>query len=339
MKIAIHQRKDSFSDIWIEYCQINNIPFKLVNCYDSDITVQLNDCDGLMWHWPQWDSKAILFARQLTYSLELSGKKVFPDSNTCWHFDDKIGQKYLFEALGLDSIPTWIFYDKKSAYKWIKNTEYPLVFKLRGGASSKNVKLVKTSHQAKNLVKRAFGKGFKISGKWNKLKDRILKFQKEKTIHSLLHLGKGFFRIIRPNYNERMSTRDKGYLYFQKFVPDNDSDIRLVVVGNRCFGMRRYIRKNDFRASGSVNKSYDPQLINIEVVKLAFEASQKLKMQSVAFDFIKDNNKYKIIEISYAFTSKQFPGYWDSNLKWNEGVVSPQKYMIEDFINEQIKAK
>jgi hypothetical protein len=68
MRIAIHNRIGSYSDEWIDYCKKNNIDFKIVNCYDSDIVVQLSDCDGLMWHWPHWDFKAAHFARQLTYS-------------------------------------------------------------------------------------------------------------------------------------------------------------------------------------------------------------------------------------------------------------------------------
>src|SRR5690554_6932264 len=120
MKIAIHNRPGSFSDIWIHYCNNHNIRYKIVNCFDNDIISQLNDCDGLMWHWPQWDSRAVLFARQLAHSLEKSGKKVYPDVQTSWHFDDKLGQKYLFEALRLDSISTWVFYNKIHALNWLK---------------------------------------------------------------------------------------------------------------------------------------------------------------------------------------------------------------------------
>ena len=58
MKIAIHERPGSFSDGCIRYCTEKKIPYKLVNCYDSDIINQLNDCDGLMWHWDQNDYKA-----------------------------------------------------------------------------------------------------------------------------------------------------------------------------------------------------------------------------------------------------------------------------------------
>ena len=70
MKIAIHQRDDSYSEKWIEYCQTNNIPYKIVNCYENDIIDQLFDCNGLMWHWDLNDYKATLFAKQLMLSLE-----------------------------------------------------------------------------------------------------------------------------------------------------------------------------------------------------------------------------------------------------------------------------
>ncbi|MDZ7775700.1 MAG: hypothetical protein U5L09_08950 [Bacteroidales bacterium] len=46
MKIAIHNRPGSFSDRWIEYCKKQEIPYKIVNCYDNNIIQQLNDCDA-----------------------------------------------------------------------------------------------------------------------------------------------------------------------------------------------------------------------------------------------------------------------------------------------------
>lgn len=332
MRIAIHHRAGSFSEYWLSYCQNNAIPYKIVNCYDSNIIDQLNDCEGLMWHWPQWDSKAILFARQLTHSLEQAGKKIFPNVKTCWHFDDKIGQKYLFDALGIDAVPTWIFYDKKSSDLWIKDATFPKVFKLKGGASSENVKLVTSKKQAKRLVKKAFGKGFAPTNQWNVLKDRISKFKKERSYTTTIHVLKGFVRFIIKNKDERMRSRDKGYVYFQDFISGNDSDIRLVVVGNKCFGIRRYFRKGDFRASGSGIKDYNHKLISTTCVKIAFDLAKKLDMQSIAFDFISQDNQFKLIEISYAFVSSAFPGFWDENLIWHDEDTSPQEIMIKEFI-------
>ena len=144
MKIAIHEDAGSFSDRWIKYCNENQVPYKLVNCYDSDIISQLDDCQGLMWHWSQNDYKAVLFARQLTISLEKKEIKVFPDVNTAWHFDDKVGQKYLLEAIGAPLVKSYVFYSRQEALDWLDTTTFPKVFKLRSGASSVNVSLAKT---------------------------------------------------------------------------------------------------------------------------------------------------------------------------------------------------
>ena len=127
-----------------------------------------------------------------------------------------------------------------------------------------------------------------------------------------------------------------GYIYFQDFVPDNTFDTRLVVVGNRCFGMRRYCRDDDFRASGSGMLDYDHNKINIEMVKIAFQSSKTLKTQSAAFDFVVDKNQPKIIEVSYCFVMGESydncEGYWDEDLRWHDESVDPQRFMIDDFV-------
>src|SRR5690606_30193963 len=103
--------------------------------------------------------------------------------------------------------------------------------------------------------------------------------------------------------------KEKGYIYFQDFIPGNNHDTRVVIVGNKAFSIIRYNRKDDFRASGSGHKSYDPALIDPRCLQIAFEVSEKLGMQSCAFDFILDtNNNPLIIEISYGFVTKIFPG-------------------------------
>ena len=113
MKIAFHNT-GGFTPRWIKYCEKNNIQYKKVNAYDTDIVEQLKDCDAFMWHHHQSNYKDVLFAKQLLFSLEQSGKVVFPNFNTGWHFDDKVGEKYLFEAIGAPVVPTFVFYTKKS---------------------------------------------------------------------------------------------------------------------------------------------------------------------------------------------------------------------------------
>ena len=128
MKIAIHHTPGSFSDRWIDYCKENKVDYKLVNAYDSDIVQQVSDCDAFMWHHYHDNYKDMLFAKQLLYSLQMAGKQVFPDFNTGWHFDDKVGQKYLFEAVGVSLVPSYVFYTKEEAIHWVKETSFPKVF-------------------------------------------------------------------------------------------------------------------------------------------------------------------------------------------------------------------
>ena len=119
--IAIHKSAWGFSPDWTKYCEENSISFKIVNCYDSDIIEQIMDCKALLWHHHHSLSEDKLFARELLFAIEQSGTKVFPNFNTAWYFDDKLGQKYLLEAIKAPLVPTFAFYSKKDALNWIKS--------------------------------------------------------------------------------------------------------------------------------------------------------------------------------------------------------------------------
>ena len=47
MKIAIH-KSGGFSERWINYCQKNNIDYKIVNAYDSDIIRCVEETDIIL---------------------------------------------------------------------------------------------------------------------------------------------------------------------------------------------------------------------------------------------------------------------------------------------------
>lgn len=334
MKIAIHNSPGSFSDRWISYCKENNIEYKIVNCYDNDIVSQLDECDALMWHHHHGHYKDVLFAKQLLYSLQISGKKVFPDFNTTWHFDDKVGQKYLLESIGAPIVPSYVFYSKKEALSWADKTKFPKVFKLRGGAGATNVKLIKSKRDADKQINKAFERGFSQFNRLNNLKERIRRYKEGED--TLMGIIKGIGRLFITTEFARMNSREKGYVYFQEFIPNNNFDIRVIVVANKAFAIKRYTRKDDFRASGSGNIVYDRNQIDERCVQIAFDVNSKIKCQSVAYDFVFDEyNDPLIIEVSYGFSVDpydQCPGYWDSSLFWHEGRFNPQEWMIEEMI-------
>lgn len=337
IRLAIHHEVNSFSERWIEYCEEKSIQYKLVNCYESNILEQIDDCDALLFNWWHTNSKAQHFMKQLTISVESTGKEVFPNFETCWHYDDKIGQKYLLESKNIPHIKTHVFYDRESANSWSETTDFPKVFKLKGGAGSVNVKLIRTKKDANKAIKTSFTKGHALIDRYSLFKDRIIKFKQYRNIETMLGLFKGVARLFVRTTVEKNQSRDIGYIYFQDFVPNNDHDIRIIVIGDKAFGIKRYCREGDFRASGSGNISYSKKDIPEELIKLSFEYSNRLNMQSVAFDYIYDNGKPLVVEISYAFSISAYDpcvGYWDRKLHFHDEHPNPQYFMIEDIVNK-----
>jgi len=333
-KIAIHKRVGSFSDRWIEYCLQNTIDFKIVNCYEDDILEQLKDCEGLLWHWQHNDSKAILFAKQLIYLLELSGKKVFPNTRTIWHFDDKICQKYIFESIKAPLPKTILFFDKEKALNWAAATEFPKVFKLRRGAGSNNVLLVKDKNQAKRLIKKAFYEGFPSINKKSILKDKYLGLLSDFKFVKAVHLIYRSIKILKENSGEI----EKGYVLFQDYIDTSGYDIRTVIVGSKCVAIKRLCRKHDFRASGSGLFQYDHEEIDPEIIRISFQLYRDMRVQIAAFDFVKapEGIPY-VLEVSYAFAITPYDlcdGYWDDKIIWHQGKLILQNLILEEFLEK-----
>lgn len=335
MKLAIHHRPGSFSDRWIAYCKQENITYKIVNAFENDIIHQVKSCDALLWHHHQSVYKDVIAAKKILFALEHAGVKVFPNFNTSWHFDDKVAQKYLLEAIDAPLVPSYVFYDKKEATNWANTTTYPKVFKLKGGAGSANVKLVRTKSECIKLINKAFGKGFKqFDGKGYFL-DSIKKYKSG--TKSLKQMAKAFGRMLISTEYAKNVPPERGYAYFQEFIPNNDSDIRIIIIGNKAYGLKRMVIKGDFRASGSGAINYSIVEIDDRCLKIAFEVNKIIKSQSIAFDFVFDqNNKPLIVEISYAFSTLAYDkceGYWTEDLQFHKGNFIPQAWMVEDLIN------
>ena len=334
--IAIHyEAGNNFSVRWKEYCEENSLPFKIVSCYDDDVLKHLEGCTALLWNVNNFNYKDQLMSKYLVKSLENRNIRVFPDYATLWHYDDKVAQKYLLESINAPLVKTYVFYDRAEALNWLNDAEFPKVFKLRKGSGSKNVVLVKSKRHAKKLIRAAFGKGFPTLDMTSILKERYRKFKLGK--ESFVGLLKGIVRIFIGTPFKNMSSNEKGYVYFQDFLPDNDFDQRIIVIGEKAFALKRMVRENDFRASGSGNFIYKKEEFDEECIKIAFDINKKLKFQCMTYDFMYDTKKRPMIgEISFAFNPSVYhdcPGYWDSDLNWYNGTVDFQDWMLKDLLN------
>jgi glutathione synthase/RimK-type ligase-like ATP-grasp enzyme len=295
---------------------------------------KVKDCRALLWHHSHSDPQDILIARQLLFAIEHAGLTVFPDFRTAWHFDDKVGQKYLFEALDIPRLPTSVFVEKKQALEWASTTNYPKVFKLRHGASSSCVRIVHNKSQARRLIRRAFGRGLPVYSPWNNLRDRIYKWRLGES--GAIELAKGLGRFFHPPRFSKVLGRQTGYVLFQDFAPDNDSDLRITVIGDKAWGVRRWVRPGDFRASGSQRISHGREHVDIEAVALAFRMAKKLGSSCLACDFVRNpEGGLVVVEVSYGFVFKgNSPGFWDSSLNWHARKFRPEYWMVDLVLDD-----
>jgi hypothetical protein len=334
-QLAIHHRQGSYSDRWIEYCEEHGIAYKVVNCLASDIIQQLAHASGLLWHWTLNDPSEQLIARQILLAVEAMGLPVFPNTSSCWHYNDKIGQKYLLETIDAPLVPTHVFYHLPDALCWIEKASFPKVFKLSKGGGSTNVRFVRNAREACWLAKRAMTRGFlPIAGYTQDVQKRFRVARKRGDLFSALRRMPAVLAKIRQM--NRDVGRERGYVYFQDFVPGNDFDTRITIIGDRAFGFTRNVRPGDFRASGSGDINYDVSQINIQCVRNAFEVAQKIRSQSLAFDFVLDEKRRPLIlEVSYCYDPRAVhacQGHWDEQLNWHPGHMWPQDAIITDFI-------
>lgn len=327
--------RNASSPRWAELLQAAGHEVRWVNVYRADILDQLRGCHGFMWRWAHFGGMHRVARRLLPVIERGLGLVTYPDQNTCWHFDDKIAQAYLFEAAAIPAPKTWVWFDAKLARDWVRTAQYPLVIKLAGGAGSSNVRLVQSGKEAELWIDRLFGDGvFALADTTNRPPWRV-RARRLKAAAKLALQG-----ILPPDAWEL----HKDYILFQEFLPDNPFDTRVTVIGNRAFGFRRFNRDNDFRASGSGRIDHNPDEIAPGFVHLAFKISQRLKTQSCAVDGLRRGTEPVVGEISYTYASwavHDCPGHWElvgNELKWCPGHMWPEEAQVQDFL-QALRAK
>jgi len=334
MKIAIHQNKalfdhsTSWSYLWIDYCEKNNISYEIVDCFRSDIIEKLRNFDCLLWHFSNFSYSDMLFARSILYSAKQMGLKIFPDFNDAWHFDDKVAEMYALQAINAPVPESFVFYDLLSFENWLKTKPlFPMVGKLRTGSGSQNVRLLKTKSQLRKYGKYMLARGY------NPAPSLIYKTSSNiRSSHDLETFKKKFKRI--PEFLSVLSSakkfpNERGYIYLQKFIPNEGYDMKVVVVGEKLSGVVRPVRSRDFRASGGGETFFEKKYFKESIIKSAFRVADALKTQCIGFDYVvnKETGEGLIVEMSYGFSNTSIissNGYFDRDCNWhNEPLAAP----------------
>ena len=333
MKVGIHKvddpRHHEFANKYYMILEMNGIPVIWLDVNDVDFWDRIKELDYFIYRWSHWDDHQQIANSILPVIEHFHKIRCFPDYATCWHFDDKIKQYYLLQSLGFPIAKSWVFWDKQKALGWINSQTFPVVFKLKGGAGSYSLLLVNHIRQEKKLIMKMFTNGFQAYNV--KMKGSLTS--------SPYRMARRIARNLRNRFESKENpywAKHKNYVLFQKFMPGNNYDTRVTIIGDRAFAFRRFNRKNDFRSSGSGLIDYQTSAIDHRFIKTAFEISKALGFQSMAYDFLWDEDLEPVIcEISYTYMDTavhECPGYWDPQLNFHEGNLWPQYCQLADLL-------
>jgi len=339
MLVGIYNLKDHNGhdfDYMNEYERIldhNGIPHVRLDMHDPDFWDKVSELDLFIMRALGNDSHHLITRDLLPIIEGEYGINCYPNQRTYWHYDDKVRQYLLLIRQGFSMTECYVFYDREKALEWMANCDIPTVFKLRNGAGSKNVILVKSRAQGEKLIKRMFGRGITPSRFHDAGNIRFQHFNLYRELH---HIGGNLSRWSRGIDTSPQWKIQKNYVLFQKFLPGNSFDTRVTVIGGRAFGFRRMTREGDFRASGSGMIDYELKQIDMRCVEIAHRVSATCRFQSMAYDFLfNKNGEPEFCEISYDYMSSfvhKCPGYWDCDLNWHEGHFLPEHLHLMDAL-------
>lgn len=322
---------------WVEFCQNHNIKYDFVDLFAVDIVDTLKKYDVLLWHFSQYDYQEMLEARSILYTAKKIGLKVFPDFNESWHFDDKVAEMYALQAVNAPIPYSKVFYDLGTLKNWVNTSliQYPLVGKLRTGSGSHNVKLLRTEKELIKYAKHMLNRGYNPAPSLlYKASSNIRSSHNWQTFKSKFKRIPEFLQVLR---NAKKFPNEKGYVYLQEFIPNDNFDMKVVVVGNKLSGLIRPVRSHDFRASGGGEVFYDKSFFSKELINSAFNVADALGVQCIGFDYVIDKRTGKglIVEMSYGFSHTAvmgLNGYFDRNGDWHDGPLNAPEEILKNML-------
>ena len=331
IKIAVGATGDSWEERFstaLDQRRAQGVPLRydVVNLHRHDWLAAVMPYDVVLWKPRTMGVEGALHFKEKIYFLEKHvGKLVVPNFSTVWHFESKVAQSYL---LALERVPTpatIASFDFRDAADELDRSQMPLVFKQGEGAGSRNVQLVRSRRKAARLLETAFcGQLF-----------RETRLRSKSWLDTIVHaVGRRWFwnRLLC----HQIGKEPAGYLYWQEFVPANEADLRITVIGCRhAYGFWRNNRPHDFRASGSGRIDFQ-RAVPEAPLRCCLDLNRRLQFDSMAYDILFKGDDFVINEISYGYVDSapyQAAGHYeladDGTLSFIEGHVWPEALWVD----------
>jgi glutathione synthase/RimK-type ligase-like ATP-grasp enzyme len=264
------------------------VQFELVDLEGHRWASNARGYDAIIWNPGYMGPVSASFVKEKIHFLQnILGIRVMPNFESVWHFESKVAQSYLLEALEVPRPRTVVSFEHRDAREAARELGLPLVAKKAHGAASSNVVLLKTEAEVDRYLEREFAQEL-----WHERK-------LERGSAVAAALSSPFSPFFREKVRRRMVGAERhGYVYLQEFVPGNDSDLRLNAIGRRVAGCRRLNRAGDFRASGSHLETY-PDDLPRDAVDLCMHVRERMGADCLAMDVLYRDGQPLIVEMCY----------------------------------------
>lgn len=210
------------------------------------------------------------FIQDLLIQITLKGGILVPELRHFIAHENKNFQEFEKQRLGIKSpygIPVGTYQEGEEL---LKKASYPVVLKKYTGFRSRNVKLANNFEEGKKILLSLLENNFQFS-------------------------YDSFYYMYRRFKNSTHYPKKFGKVVIQEFIPDLTHDWKLLALGDTFRGGKRYVRKNDFRASGS--KLYEMEEDPPEVVlDFALKCKKQLHCPAVSFDISENNGNLHLLE-------------------------------------------
>ena len=222
------------------------------------------------------DVKYKSYIEDIVYGLELAGANLIPGYKYLKAHHNKVFMEILRRELFPDSGGKTLFLGTMEELEAaVENHEiiYPCVLKSAAGAMSKGV--MKADNKCE-LIKTA---------------------KKLSATPNLLYDWKDCIRKYRHKGYVRESTHRNKFIV-QPLIKDLKNDWKVLVYGDKIFVLKRGVRKNDFRASGShLNyKSGREAGVTKEMLDYVYDIYTRMNVPMLSFDLAYDGQKCYMIE-------------------------------------------
>jgi hypothetical protein len=158
----------------------------------------------------------------------------------------------------------------------LKDFSFPIVLKEVYGSGSRGVYLVNNFYELENKIKK-----------------------------QEVHMGVRFFIFVKEFFlsffpffrNKEKEAYFKDYYNYvvQEYVPDLAFDYKVLVFFDKYYVLKRFIRTNDFRASGSGNFEFSE--VEDSLLDYVLSVFEKLNEPFMSFDVCFDGRDYCLIEL------------------------------------------